>query len=258
MDIKILVATHKKYWMPKDEVYLPIHVGKEGKEDLGYIGDNTGDNISIKNPNYCELTGLYWAWKNLDCEYIGLCHYRRYFAYKTRKHSLNAKKSVIYSSKDYIRLLKNYDIILPKATILNQSGKKEYATSHQLNDLIITKKILLKLYPEYEHSYNNVMNNNKFYFFNMFVMKKSLFNQYSNWLFPILFELEKQVNIKNYDSYQSRLFGFLSERLFNIWLNYQNLKIYESRITFLEGPTESKKIIYIKNLLNKIKKLIKE
>lgn len=92
----------------------------------------------------------------------------------------------------------------------------------------------------------------------MFVMKKSLFNQYSNWLFPILFELEKQVNIKNYDSYQSRLFGFLSERLFNIWLNYQNLKIYESRITFLEGPTESKKIIYIKNLLNKIKKLIKE
>lgn len=48
MDIKFLVATHKKYWMPKDEVYLPIHVGKAGKHDLGYIGDNTGDNISIK------------------------------------------------------------------------------------------------------------------------------------------------------------------------------------------------------------------
>lgn len=69
MDIKILVATHKKYWMPKDEIYLPIHVGKKGKDDLGYIGDDTGDNISIKNPNYCELTGLYWAWKNMDCEH---------------------------------------------------------------------------------------------------------------------------------------------------------------------------------------------
>ncbi|MBQ7883295.1 MAG: DUF4422 domain-containing protein [Phascolarctobacterium sp.] len=79
MDIKILVATHKKYWMPEDEVYLPLHVGRDGKEDLGYMGDNTGDNISDKNASYCELTGLYWAWKNLDCEYIGLCHYRRYF-----------------------------------------------------------------------------------------------------------------------------------------------------------------------------------
>ena len=80
MDIKILVATHKKYWMPKDDIYFPIHVGREGKADLGYIGDNTGDNISAKNANYCELTGLYWAWKNLKCDYIGLCHYRRYFA----------------------------------------------------------------------------------------------------------------------------------------------------------------------------------
>ena len=79
MDIKILVATHKAYWMPEDDVYLPLHVGREGKRDLGFVGDNTGDNISLKNPNFCELTGLYWAWKNLQCDYIGLCHYRRYF-----------------------------------------------------------------------------------------------------------------------------------------------------------------------------------
>ncbi len=63
MDIKILVATHKKYWMPEDDVYLPIHVGRAGKADLGYVGDNTGDNISSKNTNYCELTGLYWPGK---------------------------------------------------------------------------------------------------------------------------------------------------------------------------------------------------
>ena len=75
MDIKILVATHKKYWMPEDDVYLPIHVGRAGKADLGYVGDNTGDNISSKNTNYCELTGLYWAWKNLKCDYIGSVSY---------------------------------------------------------------------------------------------------------------------------------------------------------------------------------------
>lgn len=100
--------------MPFDEVYMPIHVGREGKEDLGYIGNNTGENISIKNPNYCELTGLYWAWKNLECEYIGLCHYRRYFAHKSKSSELEDKKQAIFTKDDYERLLQRYDVILPK------------------------------------------------------------------------------------------------------------------------------------------------
>ena len=82
MSIKIIVAAHKKYWMPTAPVYLPVHVGAEGKAAIGYTPDNTGDNISIKNPHFCELTGLYWAWKNLDADYLGLVHYRRYFTRK--------------------------------------------------------------------------------------------------------------------------------------------------------------------------------
>ena len=92
MDIKILVAAHKKYWMPDDSVFLPIQVGAALHPALGYIPDNTGDNISAKNPNYCELTALYWAWKNLDCEYIGLCHYRRYFGHKVHSKDIEKKK----------------------------------------------------------------------------------------------------------------------------------------------------------------------
>ena len=80
MNLKIFIATHKKFDVPMSKYHVPLHVGREGKEDLGYLGDNTGDNISLKNPNYCELTGLYWIWKNVkDVDYIGLCHYRRYF-----------------------------------------------------------------------------------------------------------------------------------------------------------------------------------
>ena len=79
MSIKVIVATHKKYIMPADEMYIPVHVGREGKDDLGYTPDNTGDNISNKNAYYCELTGLYWAWKNLQADYVGLAHYRRHF-----------------------------------------------------------------------------------------------------------------------------------------------------------------------------------
>lgn len=90
--VKIVIATHKKYKMPKDEMYLPLHVGAEGKIDsngnelnFGYIKDNTGDNISYLNLSFCELTGLYWAWKNLDADYIGLSHYHRYFSMRNKK-----------------------------------------------------------------------------------------------------------------------------------------------------------------------------
>lgn len=72
MNIKIIVAAHKPYRMPDDPMYLPLHVGHVGKSDLGWQGDDSGDNISHKNTNYCELTGLYWAWKNLDADVIVL------------------------------------------------------------------------------------------------------------------------------------------------------------------------------------------
>ena len=88
--VKILVASHKEYRMPDDSIYLPLHVGAEGKVDadgqpldLGWTKDNTGDNISRLNPGFCELTGLYWAWKNLKADYIGLVHYRRHFSAST-------------------------------------------------------------------------------------------------------------------------------------------------------------------------------
>ena len=102
--ITVIIATHKKYQMPKDKLYLPLHVGAEGKDDIGYQKDNDGKNISKKNPFFCELTGLYWAWKNLDSDYIGLVHYRRYF-YDRNK---------IIGDKKISKILSNNDIILPK------------------------------------------------------------------------------------------------------------------------------------------------
>ena len=82
MEIKVIIAAHKQYLMPDKECYLPVQVGRALHPDVGYIPDNTGDNISEKNPYYCELTGLYWAWKNLPADVIGLVHYRRYMGKK--------------------------------------------------------------------------------------------------------------------------------------------------------------------------------
>ena len=110
-DIKVIVATHKKYQMPTDPMYLPVQVGSEGKEDLGYQRDNEGENISQLNPAFCELTGLYWAWKNLDADYIGLAHYRRHF--KGKQHDKDPFKEVLTQAEASV-LFDKTDIILTK------------------------------------------------------------------------------------------------------------------------------------------------
>lgn len=243
MDTKILVATHKAYWMPDDDVYLPIHVGKEGKADLGFIGDNTGDNISSKNANYCELTGLYWAWKNLECEYIGLCHYRRYFGQNPKDSSLKAKKQAILKREDYEKLLGKYDIILPKKrNYYIESVRSHYEHAHKKSDLDEVEKIIQEKYPEYSNAFKTVMGRTKLYILNMFVMKKELFDEYCQWLFDIEFELENRIDISNYDAYNARIYGFLSERLFNVWLEKQNLEVCEVAVVNLESVDWSKKI----------------
>lgn len=240
MDIKILVATHKEYWMPKDEVYLPLHVGREGKQNLGYVGDNTGENISVKNANYCELTGLYWAWKNLECEYIGLCHYRRYFS---KKSVGKDKKAAILHKDDYEKLLQKYDVLLPKKrNYYIETVRSQYEHAHNKRDLDEVEKIVQELYPEYSEAFNKVMNRTKLHILNMFVMKKEKFDEYCKWLFDILFELEKRINISDYNKYEARVFGFLSERLFNVWLERQNMNCCEVPVINLEDVNWIKKI----------------
>ncbi len=240
MDLKILVATHKKYWMPEDSCYLPLHVGREGKTDLGYIGDNTGDNISSKNANYCELTGLYWAWKNLSCDYIGLCHYRRYFTSNVKSKD---KKARIMHGEEYEKLLQEYDVILPvKRNYYIETVRSQYEHAHVKGDLDKLEAVVKKLHPDYSDSFTRVMNRRQLYILNMFVMKKELFNEYCEWLFSILFELEKRIDISNYSVYDARIFGFLSERLFNVWLGNHTFRVKEIPVVFLEKQNWPKKI----------------
>lgn len=244
MDIKVLVAVHKKYWMPKDDIYIPLHVGRDGKADLGYIGDNSGENISAKNANYCELTGLYWAWKNLKNDYIGLCHYRRYFARENiHTDNIEKKKTAILHRKDYEKLLQEYDVILPvKRNYYIETVRSQYEHAHNKRDLDEAEKIIKELYPEYSEAFTKVMSRTKLHILNMFVMKKTLFDEYCSWLFNILFELEKRIDINSYNQYEARVFGFISERLFNVWLEKQQLKVKEVPVVFLEKQDWVKKI----------------
>lgn len=244
MNITILIAAHKPYWMPSDPVYLPLQVGAEGKELIpGYTPDNTGDNISAKNPHYCELTGLYWAWKNLSCEYIGLCHYRRYFGHRVHTDDLKKKKAAIFSKDDYEKLLSQYDVILPvKRNYYIETVRSQYEHAHYKKDLDEVEAIVKEKYPEYSAAFATVMNRRKLHILNMFAMKKSLFDDYCAWLFDILFTLESRIDISGYSPYEARIYGFLSERLFNVWLEKQGLREVEVPVVFLERVDWPKKI----------------
>lgn len=238
--VQILVATHKKYEMPKENYYLPIHVGKEGKENIGYIGDNTGDNISIKNPYYCELTGVYWAWKNLEADYIGLVHYRRQFKGKNRK--INSLFDCILTKEEIDKLLEKNDIVLPKKRkYYIENLYDHYKHTMYVEPLDITKKIIEEKYPEYLDNFNKLHKRTSAHMFNMFIMNREYFNKYCEWLFDILEELEKRVDNSQYDSFHARFYGRIGELLLDIWIDTNKLNYVEVPVMSIEKVNWLKK-----------------
>ncbi|MCQ2507551.1 MAG: DUF4422 domain-containing protein [Dorea sp.] len=223
--VKIIVATHKKYQMPNDPMYLPLHVGAEGKVDgegnpldLGYQKDNTGDNISYLNPSFCELTGLYWAWKNLDDDYIGLAHYRRHFRGTVLKEGFDA----VLKERQLRPMFGRYRVFVPlKRYYMIETLYSHYAHTHYSEQLDITRGIIQDKYPDYLPAYDKVVKKRSGYMFNMMIMERKLLNDYCEWLFDILFELRKQVKTEDLSAFQGRLFGRISEILLNVWLKQQ-------------------------------------
>ena len=238
-DIKLLVATHKKYKMPKDKLYLPIHVGKVNKSGIGFIGDDTGDNISIKNPYYCELTAIYWAWKNIDADYIGLVHYRRHFTCNRKKDKWDSVLTLAQATK----LLKNNDIILPeKRRYFIETIYSHYANTHDHSHLDFLRNIIEEHTPQYLSSFDKVMKSTSAHMFNMFIMKKELFHSYCQWLFPVLEKLEQAISIENLPGFEARLFGRVSEFLLDVWIDENELSYTETGYVHMEKINWVKKI----------------
>ena len=232
MNIKIIVAAHKPYRMPSDLMYLPLHVGAEGKKPLGYQGDNTGDNISAKNANFCELTGLFWAWKNLDADYIGLAHYRRHFS---NGKLFGDKWDRIITQPELEKKLKQCDVLLPTPrNYWIETNYSQYAHAHHAIDLDTTRTILSEKYPEYLQAYDESMRRTTGHRFNMFVMKRDKLDAYCTWLFDVLFELETSLDISAYSINDARIFGFVSERLLDIWLETNHIPYKEIPYVFME------------------------
>lgn len=222
--IKILVAQHKEAKVYANDVYIPIQVGKALSQiDLGIQGDNTGDNISDLNPFYCELTAQYWAWKNLsDVEYIGLCHYRRYFHKEFTAFNIDEE-------------MKNYDIILTKRGMLEMNVLEWYSAKLIPEDIAI-----FYLYMTYKYR-DKISVFKQFYechnwlnFTNMFVCRKSLFDHFSSWQFEILEDLRSIIPVSPY-AREQRLMGYLAETLLPFYTFEQRLRVKELSIVPMLG-----------------------
>ena len=238
MKIKILIAYHKKSKLFKDDVLTPIHVGRAiaNKNGPDYqwlienmIGDDTGDNISNKNASYNELTALYWAWKNYDKlgdpDFIGLMHYRRHFIFnpddKSIVKNINKVKDdyfdVIQYTKEHLEsLLTKYDFIYNRGRV--KSVYEQYKDHHRIEDLELAVKILKHKYPSYSRTATKYMKKSCGCFANMFILPKKEFFKYCEYIFSIIAEFEKRVDLTN-----RRL--FISERLTGIFIDKLSTKM---------------------------------
>lgn len=233
--ICMFIAANMVTRFPRVPGYQPILMGSgAGKPPEGVLTDATGDSIAEKNPYYCELTGLYWIWKNLELpDIVGLCHYRRYFAIHPEKYlgSWDVLERVIRLD-GVAETMADMDIVLPQPIWLG-CVEKQYEVNNRVEDLDVVKDILRKDCPECVPAMEEVLGGHRLYTGNMMIMRRELFGEYMEWLFHILFEAEKLISVPEDDPYQRRVFGFLAERLLNIYVVHRKLRIGECPVVVL-------------------------
>lgn len=261
-NISLYISYHNKCDLIKTKFFKPIQVGTASRAVLfpQELNDASGENISIKNKSFCELTAQYWVWKNdRASDYIGFCHYRRHFVFNPK----NTKKADIYGVIPYEKIDKNYldeigysdqslekylnnvDIVTPE----KWDVRNHYATNNldqykrgenlDINDYYTCIDIIKEKYPEYSEAIINYNISTHGYYTNMFIMKRKIFEHYSQWLFDILFELENRISLENRSLQEYRVFGYISEWLLGIYITHlkatQNLNIVECPRTFIHN-----------------------
>jgi hypothetical protein len=259
--LKIYIFHYKNGSVLKtDSIYQPIMAGNallSGNQTI--TGDDTGENISEKNPYYSELTGIYWVWKNTQQDVTGTCHYRRFFTaqpepflyklkrllyfpaglYKKRYGLIYTENTGLFVSRilnqqELNDLIDKYDAILPQARKLKYTVETHYRRYHDINDLKLLEAILTEKYPEYLDAFHDVLQGKKLYANNMFVLRNQQFQEFMSWWFDVLFEFERRIDLDQYTDYQKRILGFMAERLLNIWFKKQQLNCIELPVIYFK------------------------
>lgn len=226
----VLVAAHKPYTFPKDEAYLPVQAGAALHSPIGIQRDDENENISERNNSYCELTVLYWGWKNLKTDRLGLAHYRRYLG--DGKH--------IASGEELARLLDEVSVVLPrKRHYWIETGESQYVHAHGQESLNALKRVMERHQPDYLPAFEKTLRRTSGHRFNMFVMRRDILDTYCEWLFGLLFALEEEEPQARYP----RIYGFLSERMLDCWILKNGISYCELPVVYTEPQDWPKKIL---------------
>lgn len=240
-NFKMFVVTHKEIPVKLPENYIPIQVGKCNTGiELPYIRDDSGDNISLKNSNYCELTAIYWLWKNYDLpQYVGICHYRRYL--------VKGLFSKFIDEQEVIKEMENKDVILPEE-FHNQMTVYDYYIkgSGVKKDIDQLRKIVECNYKDYLEDYDYITKAESTSYCNIAIMKREDFKSYCEWLFDVLFELEKVTDLTGYTPKEQRIYGYLSEFLLDVWIRHNKLRIVHYKVFHVKEN-------WFRNILSKTK-----
>lgn len=256
--VKIFDIYFKPNMIFESKVFQPMLTSSIDWAPGNIIRDNTGINIADRSKHYGELSGHYWIWKNYlpDAkeDYIGFCHYRRFLDFGITKMPDVPFKPVFanefkytfkkYTEENILKCIDGYDIILPHKFYFQDPICEQYARYHPKEGLISALNILEEMYPEYADAARDFMNSYELFICLNFIMKKDLLNEYLEWMFNILLELERRSDWSKYVEYlEIRLPAYIAERFFNIWLNHnvkkRNLKILKTSSVYLMGKDYS-------------------
>ena len=267
--IQNFVAVHKQAPLYGDDSYQFIHVGAQRNptEIKGAVKDNEHeDNISSKNDIYCELTGYYHIWKHVkDVDYVGFCHYRRFFAKKRFSYYPNR---TILNKEEILSLLKDHDIIL--ATPRSKRGARHgcFPTQPEVEEFFpyrIMKPVIKELYPDYEEEFNREFFIETISFCNMLICSKKLFDDYCQFLFGVLFKVEENMKQENIGGVAPREMGYFSEWLLNVWARKNKLRVAYRPIQIIDENKGSHYFVKyvlqqigLSNLLGRIEDAIRD
>lgn len=242
----------------KNPLYHNIACGKALEEDYDILpGDDTGDNISAKKAIYSEYTVQYWAWRNYDADYYGLCHYRRYLSFADEffpewnnqrfvSEPYLAKETVkkygLLSEQNMRKTIEQYDVItsvtyetssepiMPRChTVRDLFGRNpQLLTSYE--DISLMQDIVKEKFPQYYKALEDELNSDRHRGFNCYVMKKELFQLMCEYEFGVFFELEKKLSFTN----NPREMGYLGEILYGSFIRWvidrKKYKVKETQI----------------------------
>lgn len=270
-DIKIFVS--HRINIDSETIDNPLYVNVrcgavfDEREGITMQGDDTGDHISEKRDSFCEFTVQYWAWKNAEADYYGLCHYRRYLSFAEKQYRTNpyhhmvdhpfltSAKKVRYgltNMQAMARLISDYDVVVsqgsqvrktpsPKGRIKSVRELWEAYTGlfFETPPIDSLLELIDSMSPQYSQSAREYIEGGCHRGYNCYILKKELFYRLCEFQFPILFELERRLDTANYTQMMRRTPGYIGEILYGIFIYHitahEQHRVKELQLVFFEN-----------------------